>query len=58
MFLKILQILPQTTASSLGLVAFLILDGGEYGEHADHVRPHPISQRQDDFGESYLKEHP
>ena len=44
-FRKILQILPQTTVSSLGHVDFLILDGGEHGEHGGHVHPHPISQR-------------
>ena len=42
-FRKILQILPQTTVSSLGHVDFLILDGGEHGEHGGHVHPHPIS---------------
>ena len=48
-FRKILQTLPQTTASSPGYVAFLTLDGGEHGKHGDHLRPHAISQRQHGF---------
>ena len=28
----------------------MILNGGEHGEHDDHVPPHPISQRQHGFG--------
>ena len=36
-FRKILQILPETTVSSPGHVVFMILDGGEHGEHGDHV---------------------
>ena len=38
--------MPQTTATSPGHVAFLILDGDEHGEHGDHVHPHLIPQRQ------------
>ena len=42
--------LPQATASSPGHVVVLILDGGEHGEHGDHVLPHPISQKRHGFG--------
>ena len=45
-----MQILPQTTALSAGHVDFLMLDGGEHGEHGDHVHPHPISQTKHGFG--------
>ena len=53
-----MQILSQTTASSLGHVAFLIMDGGEHGELCDHVHPHPISQDNMALEEMCLKEHP
>ena len=33
-----------------GYVISLILDVGEHGEHADHIRPHPISKIQHGIG--------